>query len=526
MPVSKPSFSAVSSSAAVVPPRLHSVDELGRVAVLRRDALRDRVVGRDRDEAGAEDRVGPGGVDLACRLAVRQPSKRNCRPWLLPIQFSCISRTLSGQSSSAPSPSSSSSANCGDLEEPLVELALLDQRARAPAAAVDHLLVGEHGLVDRVPVDRALPCDRPGPPRRGRGTAPARARSTRGRRWRTRGSSRARSRAASAAPSCWRCWRGSSRRGGRPAPSRRSRPACRTRPSPSGGAPRARSSACSARARRPSCSCARGRCGCAPRDRGTSRARSSCGLSLALSARKQRASSQARCQRPSACDGSKRVLGHRSILPEGQPMRRAAQVARLGQDDVLEPLHGRGLDRRVDPGAALQHLAAGGDAQRVGAQVLVEDRDRDLDPLARVRGIGVPVGHDHPAGAVGLEQRHERQRLEAGAPQVGVDADRGDLRWRRGRPWAARCRPRRRRARRARRPAATTRVRRTVREVAVRLAVMLRETSSRVSLSASRAPAAARASIARCHPVAAGGEPALNSRAARRLWSDCNTSPR
>ena len=36
------------------------------------------------------------------------------------------------------------------------QLALLDDRARAPAAAVDHLLVGEHGVVDRVPVDLRL----------------------------------------------------------------------------------------------------------------------------------------------------------------------------------------------------------------------------------------------------------------------------------------------------------------------------------------------------------------------------------
>ena len=43
-----------------------------------------------------------------------------------------------------------------DLEDPLVHLALLDHRAGAPAAAVDHLLVGEHGHVDRIPVDLAL----------------------------------------------------------------------------------------------------------------------------------------------------------------------------------------------------------------------------------------------------------------------------------------------------------------------------------------------------------------------------------
>jgi hypothetical protein len=38
----------------------------------------------------------------------------------------------------------------------LAELAALDRRPGAPAAAVDHLLVGEHGHVDRVPVDLAL----------------------------------------------------------------------------------------------------------------------------------------------------------------------------------------------------------------------------------------------------------------------------------------------------------------------------------------------------------------------------------
>ena len=42
----------------------------------------------------------------------------------------------------------------GDFQEPLGKLALLHQRAAAPAAPVDHLLVGQHGHVDRVPIDR------------------------------------------------------------------------------------------------------------------------------------------------------------------------------------------------------------------------------------------------------------------------------------------------------------------------------------------------------------------------------------
>ena len=49
-----------------------------------------------------------------------------------------------------------------DLEEPLGELALLHWRAGSPALAVDHLLVGEHGHVDRVPVHaRLLALDQP-----------------------------------------------------------------------------------------------------------------------------------------------------------------------------------------------------------------------------------------------------------------------------------------------------------------------------------------------------------------------------
>ncbi len=44
----------------------------------------------------------------------------------------------------------------GDLEVVHRDFALLDQRARTPATAVDDLLVGQHGLVDRVPVHRAV----------------------------------------------------------------------------------------------------------------------------------------------------------------------------------------------------------------------------------------------------------------------------------------------------------------------------------------------------------------------------------
>ena len=126
-------------------------------ASLRRSAWASGWSGEIGDEARAEDRVGPGREDLdAGSPAASSSAKRNCRPRLLPIQFSCISRTLSGHWSSARQPFEQLLGEVGDLEEPLAELAPLDQRARAPAAAVDHLLVGEHGHVDRVPVDLAF----------------------------------------------------------------------------------------------------------------------------------------------------------------------------------------------------------------------------------------------------------------------------------------------------------------------------------------------------------------------------------
>ena len=45
----------------------------------------------------------------------------------------------------------------GDAEEPLLEIARHHHRAAAPAGAVDHLLVGQHGVVLRTPVDRRAP---------------------------------------------------------------------------------------------------------------------------------------------------------------------------------------------------------------------------------------------------------------------------------------------------------------------------------------------------------------------------------
>ena len=126
-----------------------------RVGLGRR--LGQRMVRRERHERGAEQRVGARRVDLDLRLALGRR--------LL------VEREADQQAFGAADPVGLHQAHLlrplverlqrlqqlvgvvGDLEEPLRQLALLDQRARAPAAAVDHLLVGEHGMVDRIPVD-------------------------------------------------------------------------------------------------------------------------------------------------------------------------------------------------------------------------------------------------------------------------------------------------------------------------------------------------------------------------------------
>ncbi len=80
-------------------------------------------------------------------------TNRTASPSERPIQFFCIRRTFSGPALEMIEARQEIVGIVGDLEEPLGELALLDRRSRAPAAAVDHLLVGEHRLIDRVPID-------------------------------------------------------------------------------------------------------------------------------------------------------------------------------------------------------------------------------------------------------------------------------------------------------------------------------------------------------------------------------------
>ncbi len=82
-----------------------------------------------------------------------QIGRSNSAPSDRPIQLRCMVSTRSGQSSAVEVVEQLLGV-VGDLEEPLLEVALLDQVARPLAGAVgQHLLVGQHGLAAGAPVD-------------------------------------------------------------------------------------------------------------------------------------------------------------------------------------------------------------------------------------------------------------------------------------------------------------------------------------------------------------------------------------
>ena len=124
--------------------------EFGRVGGHRGG---QRVFSSDRDEAGTIHRIGAGGEHLDPFGAARK-LKGAAQPLALADPVFLHQPDFVGPLVEAAQPFEQFVRKLRDPQEPLAQLALLDQRARTPAAPVDHLFVGEHGLIDRVPVDR------------------------------------------------------------------------------------------------------------------------------------------------------------------------------------------------------------------------------------------------------------------------------------------------------------------------------------------------------------------------------------
>ncbi len=136
---------------------LEVVDEGLQRRVLLRRRPGQRMVGGDRHEGGAEDRVGARRVDLELGLARRRgagrqrPADQQALGAADPVGLHQLD--LLGPAVEPVEAVEQVLAHRGDLEEPLGQVAQLDRGTGAPALAVDDLLVGEHGHVDRIPVD-------------------------------------------------------------------------------------------------------------------------------------------------------------------------------------------------------------------------------------------------------------------------------------------------------------------------------------------------------------------------------------
>ncbi len=136
-------------------------NEVLQAGIGRGEALDQRMLGRQRHERGAEQRIGTRREDLELPpsfsgKAVPEASvscQKTRAPRLLPIQFACIRRTFSGQRASLSRAAQQLVGEVRDLEVPLGELAALDGGTGAPALTLDHLLVGQNGVVDGIPVD-------------------------------------------------------------------------------------------------------------------------------------------------------------------------------------------------------------------------------------------------------------------------------------------------------------------------------------------------------------------------------------
>ncbi len=129
------------------------VNEIGQRRIVGRGLHGQRVFGGDSDIGHTHQGVGPGGIDLeplgrALDTELHLHAQRAADPVAL------HGHDLFGPARQLVEVVQQFLGIVGDADEPLLDIAFFDRCAGAPALAVDHLLVGQHGLVNRVPVDR------------------------------------------------------------------------------------------------------------------------------------------------------------------------------------------------------------------------------------------------------------------------------------------------------------------------------------------------------------------------------------
>ena len=132
------------------------VDKRGEVGIAARGVGSQRMLGRDRNERRAQQRIGTGREDLQLpRRAVELVGESEVDALTAPDPVRLHQLDALGPAWQRVQRGQEFRCVLRDAQVVHRDFALLDRRAGTPALAVDHLLVGQDGLVDRVPVDDA-----------------------------------------------------------------------------------------------------------------------------------------------------------------------------------------------------------------------------------------------------------------------------------------------------------------------------------------------------------------------------------
>ena len=126
-------------------------NEISEFRVARDQLFRNRVIGCHGNKRRAAHRVRAGGI-ADNRVAAIFAVKRDFDPAGFSDPVGLHQFDLGRPVIEAVQRSEQFFGIVGDLKEPLHQLATLNLCTRAPAFSVDHLLVGEHGHINRVPV--------------------------------------------------------------------------------------------------------------------------------------------------------------------------------------------------------------------------------------------------------------------------------------------------------------------------------------------------------------------------------------
>ena len=131
-------------------------DEGGQGGIDGGELLGQRVMGRYRAESGAENRIVAGGEDLETVVPVAAlvgQIEPHAQTFGAPDPVVLHEPHPVGPALQPREAVEQVVGIGGDAQHPLGQLALLHHRARAPAAPVDDLFIGQNGVVDGIPVD-------------------------------------------------------------------------------------------------------------------------------------------------------------------------------------------------------------------------------------------------------------------------------------------------------------------------------------------------------------------------------------